>query len=157
MSRLISFVFEWFELWAKRRKRELQNENILPTVGIESNISRLLDWHSNRLCYRDSWIMHFNIKIIQYVNSFAIDHCRFISHHEHNVIRDNIHSARAELYIYIVVWRRSRNFRQEVQPSEKKIWQEKKGGEGGRFSILFCISKYNWAIKSAFKTIITFS
>ena len=31
--------------------------------------------------------------IIQYRNLFAIDHCIFNSHREHNVIRDNTHSA----------------------------------------------------------------
>ena len=25
----------WFELWAMRRKRELQNEKFLPTTGVE--------------------------------------------------------------------------------------------------------------------------
>ena len=33
----------WFELWATRRKRELQNEKFLPTVWLEPNIFRLLD------------------------------------------------------------------------------------------------------------------
>ena len=32
---------------------------------------------------------------IQYLNLFTIDHCKFISHRNHNVIRDNIHSAQS--------------------------------------------------------------
>ena len=32
---------------------------------------------------------------------FAINHCRFISHSEHNVIRDNIHLHCVELHLYI--------------------------------------------------------
>ena len=40
------------ELYIVGRKRELQNEKFLPTVGLETTISRLLDWCPNRLCYR---------------------------------------------------------------------------------------------------------
>ena len=41
----------WFELWAIRKKQELQNEKFLPTTGLEPKISGLLDWRSNRMCF----------------------------------------------------------------------------------------------------------
>ena len=48
-------------------------------------------WRSNQI---RSLIMHCNVrKLIQYLNLFAIDHCRFIFHRQHTAILDNIHSA----------------------------------------------------------------
>ena len=50
MSQLISFVLaDSSRLPCK--ERELQNEKFLPTAGIESAMSRFLDWHSNILGY----------------------------------------------------------------------------------------------------------
>ena len=50
--------------------------------------------------------MYRNVKqLIQYLNIFAIDHCRFISHREHNVIRDNTLSApcwTSSIYMYLL-------------------------------------------------------
>ena len=37
--------------------------------------------------------MHCHVNSIQYLNRFAIDHCRIISLREHNVICENIHST----------------------------------------------------------------
>ena len=36
----------------EERKKELQDEKVLPIVGLEQINPRLLDWHSNRQCYR---------------------------------------------------------------------------------------------------------
>ena len=38
------------------RKRELQNEKFLPTVGLEPTISRLLDWRSYQLSHGTTWL-----------------------------------------------------------------------------------------------------
>ena len=43
--------------------------------------------------------------VIQYLDLFAVDNCRFISHRKHNVIHDNIHSAR-ELSFFFIYWNR---------------------------------------------------
>ena len=57
--------------------------------------------------------------IMKYLNLFAIDHCRFISHREHKVIRDNIDLRYApgrtsSLYllqesVWRILWRSSRD------------------------------------------------
>ena len=40
----VDFIcFGQFKLWAMRRKPELQNEKFLPTAGLKSTISHLLD------------------------------------------------------------------------------------------------------------------
>ena len=51
MSRLISFVLADSSC-EPREERELQNGKVLPTAGLEPDIARLLNWCSNRLCYR---------------------------------------------------------------------------------------------------------
>ena len=43
-------------------------------------------------------------KAIQDLNFFAIDHCRSISHREHNLVRDSIHSAPVELHLYTCIY-----------------------------------------------------
>ena len=48
----------WFELFATRRKRDLQNEKFLPTAGFELATSRLLDWRRNVLRYWGSDLRH---------------------------------------------------------------------------------------------------
>ena len=46
----VDFIcFARFELWDRRKKRELQNEKFLSTAEFEPTLSRLLDSRSNRL------------------------------------------------------------------------------------------------------------
>ena len=98
----------WFQVWATRKKPELQNEKALPTAELEPTTSRSLDWRSTiwamETCdcgYLKVNYIHINIgirlayfvtvksdrlldhalqckTIIQYLNLFAIDHYRFI-------------------------------------------------------------------------------
>ena len=48
MSRLISFILAD----SSYEPRKEQHEKVLPTTGLEPTTPRLLDWCSNRLCYR---------------------------------------------------------------------------------------------------------
>ena len=43
----------WFDMFATRRKRELQNEKLLLTAGFESTSSRLLEWRSYVLRFKE--------------------------------------------------------------------------------------------------------
>ena len=54
----------WFELFATRRKRELQNEKFLPTAGFERAMSRLLEWRSNVLSCFGSDSRHLKLNDI---------------------------------------------------------------------------------------------
>ena len=54
----LCIYYGWFHLyWLIRavknaEKGRIKNEKLLPKAGLEPTISRLLDWRSNRLCYR---------------------------------------------------------------------------------------------------------
>ena len=72
MSRWIPFVHDsaryshigCLELFATRRKRELQNEKLLPTKGFEPTTSRFLDWRSNVQRYWEFDCRHYKVNDI---------------------------------------------------------------------------------------------
>ena len=125
-----------------------ESENYEMKNSCPHTISRLLEWQSYRLCRRGlllqtfigKWYTHlyrytFNVlhsgqirypvvgscivkQLLQYLNRFAIYHCRFISHHEHNVIRDNIFCT-VILCIKVPPWGR-RGFKSRIRPPYPK-------------------------------------
>ena len=54
MSRLISFVLADSSCEPREESENYKMKKKFPTAGLEPTISRLLDWHSNRLCY---WVV----------------------------------------------------------------------------------------------------
>ena len=52
MSQLISFVLADSSFEPREESEYYKMKKSLSTAGLEPTISRLLEWHSNRLCYQ---------------------------------------------------------------------------------------------------------
>ena len=86
----------------------IQNEIFLPTAGFEPTISRLLDWRSNRLCYRKSDCRYLKLNGIP-INMDTLDVTRWVKasvtkRRGIGPIRTEIspHKIRKKLFIFLI-------------------------------------------------------